>query len=138
MCPSQMAIRGFAIPAVLDIDFMGQKSILPRLTSRRKVFSGITTFRVQIGSALDAYQFSANGKVYLTSSSGLRPFINTGIGGYKFRPGSTYVGGNFGAEILYNITPNWGLQGSYNFHAVNTPGAVTKFSTLQAGIRFVF
>jgi hypothetical protein len=56
----------------------------------------------------------------------------------KFSPGSTYVGGNFGAGILYNITLNWGLHGSYNFHAVNTPGAVTKFSTLQTGIRFVF
>jgi len=99
---------------------------------------GYHHFPVQIGSTLDAYQFSANGKVYLTSSSALRLFINTGIGGYKFRPGSTYVGGNFGAGILYNITPNWGLQGSYNFHALNTPGAVTKFSTLQAGIRFVF
>jgi hypothetical protein len=40
---------------------------------------GYHHFPAQAGSALDAYQFSANGKDYLTSSSALRPFINTGI-----------------------------------------------------------
>ncbi len=92
----------------------------------------------KIGGALDLYQFSANGKFYLTSSGPLRPFVNGGIGGYKFSPGSTYFGGNFGGGILYELGPHWGLQGSYNFHAVNTPGAATKFSTVQGGIRFEF
>jgi opacity protein-like surface antigen len=95
-------------------------------------------FPAQAGNALDLYQFSANGKAYLTSSGSLRPFVNAGIGGYKFSPGSSYVGWNFGAGLLYNLTPHWGLRGSYNFHAVNTPGAVTEFSTIQAGIRYVF
>jgi hypothetical protein len=31
-----------------------------------------------------------------------------------------------------------GLQASYNFHLVNTPGVATKFSTVQGGIRFAF
>jgi len=99
---------------------------------------GYHHFPAKIGSALDLYQFSANGKFYLTSSGPLRPFVNGGIDGYKFSPGSTYFGGNFGAGILYELTPHWGLQGSYNFHTVNTPGAATKFSTIQGGIRFVF
>ena len=99
---------------------------------------GYQHFPAPAGNASDIYQFSVNGKVYLTSGGSLRPFLNAGIGGYKFSPGSTYVGGNFGAGILYHITANWGLQGSYNFHAVNTPAAATKFSTLQAGIRLAF
>jgi len=95
-------------------------------------------FPAKVGSALDLYQFSANGKYYLTSGGSLRPFVNAGIGGYKFSPGSSYVGGNFGVGILYNLTSHWGLQASYNLHVVNTPGAATKFSTAQGGIRFVF
>jgi hypothetical protein len=87
---------------------------------------------------LDLYQFSANGKVYLTSGGTWRPFVNAGIGGYKFSPGPTKFGGNVGAGVLYNLTNQFGLQGSYNLHTVNTPGAVTKFSTFQGGIRFVF
>jgi hypothetical protein len=99
---------------------------------------GYHRFPAKIGSALDFYQFSANGKFYLTSSGPLRPFVSGGIGGYKFSPGSTYFGGNFGGGILYELGPHWGLQASYNFHTVNTPGAATKFSTVQGGIRFVF
>jgi opacity protein-like surface antigen len=87
---------------------------------------------------LDLYQFSANAKLYLTSGGATRPFVNAGIGGYKLSPGSAYFGGNFGAGVLREFTPHWGLQASYNFRTVNAPGTATKFSTLQAGIRYVF
>jgi len=91
------------------------------------------------GAALNLYQFSGNGKFYLNSSGPLRPFVNAGIGGYDFTPGGgTHFGGNVGAGVLREFGPHWGLQGSYNFHTVNTPGAATKFSTIQGGIRFVF
>ena len=90
-------------------------------------------------SDLNLYQFSANGKVYLTNSWPFRPFINAGIGGYDFAPGGgTHFGGNVGAGVLREFNSHWGVQSSYNFHAVNTPGAATKFSTIQGGIRFVF
>jgi len=98
---------------------------------------GYHHFPAKIGSDLNLYQFSVNGKAYLTTGS-IQPFVNVGIGDYKFSPGSSYFSGNFGGGLLYIITPHWGLQGSYNFHAVNTPVAATKLSTLQAGIRFVF
>ncbi len=91
---------------------------------------------------LNLYQFSANAKLYWkTYSWGGRPvrlFVNAGPGGYKFSPGSTYFGGNVGAGVLYELRSRFGLQGSYNFHAVNTPVEATKFSTVQGGIRFVF
>ena len=99
---------------------------------------GYHHFPAKVGSAVDLYQFSANGKAYLTTGGSLRPFVNAGIGGYKFSPGSTYFGGNFGAGVLKELNAHWGLQASYNFHAVNTPGAATKFSTVQGGIRYVF
>jgi hypothetical protein len=85
------------------------------------------------------YQFSANAKVYLVApSSKVRPFLNGGIGDYLFSPGSSKFGANFGGGILYRITGRFGLQGSYDFHNVSTPGAATRFSTLQGGIRLVF
>ncbi len=91
---------------------------------------------------LNVYQFSANAKLYWkTYSCGghpLRLFVNAGPGGYKLSPGSTYFGGNVGAGVLCEFTSRFGLQGSYNFHAVNTPVEATKFSTVQGGIRFVF
>jgi outer membrane protein with beta-barrel domain len=98
-----------------------------------KTVGGVT------GTALNLYQFSGNGKVYLNSSGPFRPFVNAGIGGYDFTPGGgTHFGGNVGAGVLREFGPHWGLQASYNFHTVNTPGAATKFSTIQGGIRYVF
>lgn len=88
--------------------------------------------------SLDLHQFSVNGAVYLTSDGPIRPFLNAGIGGYKADPGSTYFGGNFGGGILYDLTSHWGLRADYNLHALNTPGSVTKFSTIQFGLRFAF
>lgn len=88
---------------------------------------------------LNVVQFSGNAKVYLTSTGPWRPFVNGGAGGYHFNLGSTTeFGGNFGGGVLYEIDPHWGVQGSYNFHAVNTSGGATKFSTIQGGIRYVF
>jgi hypothetical protein len=88
---------------------------------------------------VNLYQFSANAKVYLIPPPNkFRPFVNGGIGAYKFGSGSTNFGGNVGAGFLYELTPRFGLQGSYNFHTVNTPGSATRFSTLQGGVRFVF
>jgi hypothetical protein len=57
----------------------------------------------------------------------IRPFINAGLGGYKFRPSSTYFGANFGGGVLRELTSHWGLQASYNFHLVNTSGSATTF-----------
>src|SRR6266478_428898 len=75
---------------------------------------GFHRFPAKVGSSLDLYQFSANGKYYLTSGGPFRPFVNGGIGGYKFNPGSTNFGGNFGAGVLWEFGPHWGLQASYN------------------------
>lgn len=84
---------------------------------------GYHHFPAKIAGDLNIYQFSVDGKAYLKPpSSKLRPFLNAGIGGYKLSPGSTSFGGNAGAGLLYQLTSRFGLQGSYNFHAVNTPG----------------
>ena len=102
---------------------------------------GYHRFPGTITPDLSVYQFSANAKSYLTTGK-IQPFLNGGVGGYRFSAGSgsssTYFGGNVGAGVLFNLTPRFGLQGSYNFHAVNTPSEATKFSTAQFGIRFVF
>jgi von Willebrand factor type A domain len=98
---------------------------------------GYHHFPTKIGASLNVYQFSVDGKTYLTGGT-IRPFVSGGIGGYAFNPGSTYFGGNVGGGILFTLTPRFGLQGSYNFHVANTTGTATKWSTAQAGLRFVF
>jgi hypothetical protein len=100
---------------------------------------GYHHFPGKIAGDVSVYQFSANAKVYLTPpSNSLRPFINGGIGGYKFSPGASDFGGNIGAGALYQLTSRFGLQGSYNFHNVNTSVSATRFSTVQGGIRLLF
>ncbi len=54
---------------------------------------GFQHFPAGTRSACDLYQFSANGKAYLTGSGANRPVVYAGIGGDKFSPGSTYFGG---------------------------------------------
>jgi hypothetical protein len=98
---------------------------------------GYHRFPAKIAGDLNLYQFSVNGKAYLTSGT-LRPFVNGGVGAYKFSPGPTKFGGNIGGGVLYTLTSRVGLEGAYNFHVIDTPGAATKFSTLQGGIRLVF
>lgn len=100
---------------------------------------GVHRFPETIAGRVNLYQLSANMKIYLSPPPNkFRPFVNGGIGAYKFGSGSTNFGGNVGAGILYELTPQFGLQGSYNFHTVNTPVSATRFSTLQGGVRFVF
>jgi hypothetical protein len=100
---------------------------------------GYHHFPGKVSSSVNLYQISANSKAYFTAPpNNVRPFVNGGVGAYKFSPGSTRFGGNLGVGVLYEVTPRFGLQGSYNFHMVNTPGTATRFSTLQGGVRFVF
>ena len=96
------------------------------------------------GTDEDLFQFSLDLKAYLLPGN-TRPFANVGIGGYKYHPGSAFVGGNFGFGVLQSITPRIGIEGSYNFHLVDGfPPVVgphpstSKFSTAQIGLRFVF
>jgi opacity protein-like surface antigen len=108
-----------------------------RLSPEHQGVSAYRQFPGTITGDLNLYQFSVNGQTYLTSGR-LRPFVNGGIGACKFSPGPTRFGGKVGAGLLYSLTSQVGLQGSYNFHIVDTPEAATKFSTLQAGIRLVY
>ncbi len=108
-------------------------------------FSGVATFGYhRIGSIFpgvntSVYQISGNAKTYFTTPpTKLRPFVNGGAGAYIFSSATTHFGGNVGAGILYEITPKFGVQGSYNYHIVNTSGSNFKFSTVQGGVRFVF
>ena len=87
---------------------------------------------------LSLHQFSVNGKVY-GGSSPTRPFFNFGGGAYVFYPGaSTHAGLNVGAGVQHDISPNFAVEGVYNFHNIFTSGSSTRFSTLQGGVRFRF
>jgi opacity protein-like surface antigen len=85
------------------------------------------------------YQLSGNGKFYFVDhSSKLRPFVNGGVGDYVTDSGTSHFGGNIGGGVLYEVTPRFGIQGSYNFHAFNVGGDGFRFSTVQGGVRFRF
>jgi hypothetical protein len=89
-------------------------------------------------SDLNVHQFSVNGKVY-GSSSPVRPFFNFGGGAYVFTPGgSTHGGVNIGGGVQFDVTPNFAVEGVYNFHNVFTSGSNTTFSGVQGGVRFRF
>lgn len=91
------------------------------------------------GGSANLYQLSGNGKFYFVPPGNLvRPFVNGGIGAYIPSSGTSHFGGNVGAGILFELTPHFGLQGSYNLHMINTSGPSTRFSTVQGGVRFVF
>jgi opacity protein-like surface antigen len=90
------------------------------------------------GGHTSLYQVSGNGKFYLVDeSSKLRPFINGGVGLYVTDSATTHFGGNIGGGVLYELTPRFGLQGAYNFHAVSA-GFGLRFSTVQGGVRWRF
>jgi Outer membrane protein beta-barrel domain/von Willebrand factor type A domain len=87
---------------------------------------------------LNVHQLSLNGKVY-GSTSPVRPFFNFGGGAYVFTPGaSTHGGLNVGGGVQFDVTPNFAIDGMYNFHNVFTSGSNTKFSAVQGGVRFRF
>jgi hypothetical protein len=106
----------------------------PRFTIE-SVF-GYHHFPSSAGAGSNVYEFSVNGKTYL-SGAVFRPFVNGGIGGYKFSAGSTYFGGDAGGGVFYRFRPGLGLQLSYNFHIINT-GPVTKLSDALIGVRWAF
>jgi hypothetical protein len=88
-------------------------------------------------SGLNLFQFSGGPKVYL-SNSAARPFINGGIGAFKFDPGSTKFGTYVGGGMQFRVWPKLWLEGEYDFHSVFTPGQNFKFSTVQGGVRIRF
>jgi len=99
-------------------------------------FRGATIGSVTVGD-VNAHQFSFNGKVY-GSSSPVRPFFNFGGGAYRFDPGSTHGGLNVGGGVQFDVTPTFAVDAMYNFHNVFTSGSNTRFSSVQAGVRFRF
>lgn len=99
---------------------------------------GYHGFRRFFGGHTSLYQVSGNGKFYLVDeSSRLRPFVNGGVGLYVTDSATTHFGGNIGGGVLYELTPRFGIQGAYNFHAVSA-GFGLRFSTAQGGVRWRF
>ncbi|MDT5267902.1 MAG: hypothetical protein QOH49_88 [Acidobacteriota bacterium] len=86
---------------------------------------------------LNVFQFSAGTKVYF-APGGVRPFVNVGVGAFKFDPGSTRFGLNGGGGLQFVLTPRFALEGEYNYHSVFTSGSNVNFSTGQGGVRIRF
>lgn len=86
---------------------------------------------------LNLYQFSFGPKAYLTSGQ-TRPFVNGGIGAFKFGSGSTKFGAHAGGGLQFRVWPKVWLEGEYNYHTVFTPSMNFRFSSVQGGVRFRF
>ena len=83
------------------------------------------------------YNLSGNGKYYGGSGS-VRPFVNAGAGVYVTDSGNARPGLNVGAGLQFNVSPQFAVEGVYNFHNVFFSGSSLKFSTVQGGVRFRF
>lgn len=123
---------GGALTADLEYHATNQLSAVG-LFGYRRMSSGLP-----LVSGVNVFQFSGGGKAYLTGTGQLRPFVNGGIGAFKFDPGSTRFGVYGGGGLQYRAWPNVWLEGEYNFHSVFTPGSNFNFSTVQGGVRFRF
>lgn len=110
--------------------------ITPQFSAEGSI--GYQRFGTFFGGNTNLYQVSGNGKFYFVDqSTRLRPFVNGGVGVYVTDSATTHFGGNVGAGVLYEVTPRFGIQGSYNFHSFSS-GSVVKYSTVQGGVRFRF
>ncbi|HLK69139.1 MAG TPA: hypothetical protein VKU19_37155 [Bryobacteraceae bacterium] len=114
----------------------GLEFILNSHVSAEGIF-GVHHFAGQVDGGINTYQYSGGLKTFLTTGS-TRPFVRGGVGGYTFSPGTSHFGGYIGGGLLHNFNPHVGLEGAYTLHLVATPIVSTKFSSLQAGIRYVF
>jgi hypothetical protein len=123
---------GGALTADLEYHATNQVSVVG-LFGYRRMSSGFP-----LVSGVNVFQFSGGPKAYLTGSGQLRPFVNAGIGAFKFDPGSTRFGVYGGGGLQYRAWPKVWLEGEYNFHSVFTPGSNFNFSTVQGGVRFRF
>jgi hypothetical protein len=100
---------------------------------------GYHLFDVQEVSKPHIWQLSVGGKHYFGTAPSWHPFVNGGIGAYRFDPGNTTkAGANAGFGVLYDLSSVCGIEGVYNYHWINTSGSSAKFSTLQIGIRHSF
>ena len=99
---------------------------------------GYHRFSTFFGDNTNVYQVSGNAKYYFVDdSTRLRPFVNGGVGAYVTDSATIHFGGNVGGGVLYEVTPKFGVQGSYNFHTFSA-GSNVKYSSVQGGIRFRF
>lgn len=101
-------------------------------------FLGYHRFSNFFSGHTNLYQVSGNAKFYLVDeTSRVRPFVNGGVGDYVTDSGTSHFGGNVGGGVLFEVTPKFGVQGSYNFNIFRA-GTNFKFSTLQGGVRWRF
>lgn len=110
-----------------------------RLTNQLSL-EGLAGYHRFSGSASSDFffvNFCGNLKYFLTTG-GVVPFVNGGVGVYIPDEGRTSFGFNVGGGISYELSPNWYLESSYNFHRVSTEVMSTTFSTAQGGLRFRF
>ena len=130
---STFADPGFSFNAGLEYMITSQFSVEGILGFHRfKQFPGF------FGDHTNLYQVSANGKFYFVDeSSKVRPFVNGGVGVYVTDAATAHFGGNVGGGVLYEATPHFGIQGSYNLHIVSS-GSNVHYSTVQGGVRFRF
>jgi len=101
---------------------------------------GVHHFGGTLTGDLNVFQFTGGAKIYSSPFHGNnRVFARAGLGGYHFTVGSsTNFGGYVGGGLLHELNANWGIEGVYTFHTVNTSGSATKFSTVQGGVRYLF
>lgn len=97
--------------------------------------AGYHAFKAPFVSNPRIWQLSVDVKQYFGPGP-LHFFLDGGGGAYRFDPGNTTkLGWTVGAGLLYDISPDWGVEGVYNFHSISISPTDARFSTVQVGIR---
>lgn len=98
--------------------------------------AGYHLFKTALVSNPHIWELSAGGKRFFGTAP-FRPFVNAGIGAYRFDPGHRTKGGaNGGGGVLYELSPRFGIEGLWNYHWIRTTPDHSSFSAVQFGVRF--
>ena len=92
-----------------------------------------------LGTDVDTYRLSLNGRYYVDLTADLRGFGQGGAGAYIFSPGDVEPGINLGLGLQYALSESVSLESLYDYHfVVDGPTGDFDFSTLSIGVNFKF
>lgn len=92
-----------------------------------------------LGTDIDTYRLSLNGRYYVDLTTDLQGFGQGGAGAYIFSPGDVEPGINLGLGLQYDLSESLSLESLYDYHfVIDGPTGDFDFSTLSIGVNFRF
>ncbi|HUL58303.1 MAG TPA: hypothetical protein VLU43_03470 [Anaeromyxobacteraceae bacterium] len=115
-----------------DFEYAFNRTLSVLVAGGRDAFSGKSGAK-----DLTVWRLQALGRAYALYGP-IRVFAQVGVGYYLFDPGSNKGGASLGAGALYELTPDWAIEATYDAHGVTSGGTKSSWSDVQAGVRYRF